>query len=426
MSLLSHLSRVTSPGRTFIPQIDGLRFIAIMGVLAFHIRAISIYHFGGLPPGAHEGLLSNTFEAGHFGVQLFFAISGFILILPFAKHHLRGGQAMSYRSYLIRRVTRLMPPYLIHLGLLFLLGALVLRRVPSHEYLYHNPDWGMFLSRHLLASLVYSHGLLFGAHPYPNIVLWSLETEVQFYLLAPALAKVFAISSPARRRTLLIAATIVFPLLAGLLGNESYLVRFSLIGNLQYFLVGFLLVEVYLAGWASLGSWAKAFDLLLPMAIVGAVFIHFHPGWMPLLPCIVLAACLAAFRGRVAARLLGNSWITIIGGMCYTIYMYHWLMVSSLIRVTKGAHTGALWLDLIIQCAVMVPVITLVSLVLFVLFERPFMARDWLSRLLSYLKFGQSVSVDEASLATVSRPDRCQKSGPLSPLSPPGSITGVD
>jgi len=59
--------------------------------------------------------LNKVFSAGHNGVPLFFAISGFILSLPFARQGLGGGSPVSLRQYYIRRVTRIEPPYVIQL-----------------------------------------------------------------------------------------------------------------------------------------------------------------------------------------------------------------------------------------------------------------------------------------------------------------------
>ena len=87
MNLYQHLSRVMTKGRDFVPQIDGLRFVAITAVLAYHIRAIIARHYGvnGSPAGT-DGLVNWTFGAGCKGVELFFAISGFILGVTFARH----------------------------------------------------------------------------------------------------------------------------------------------------------------------------------------------------------------------------------------------------------------------------------------------------------------------------------------------------
>ena len=83
--------------------------------------------------------------------------------------------------------------------------------------------------------------------------------------------------------------------------------------------------------------------------------------------------------------LLSYPGITTVGGMCYTVYMYHWLMISLLVRVTGRLQTHILWLDLLVQFVLMSIAIILVSAVLFIFFERPFMRRDWPSRVLNKL-----------------------------------------
>ncbi len=135
LKLLSQFSRITTPGRAFIPQIDGLRFIAIMGVVAFHVRSICSFHLRASPDGSFiEGdLVNDVFSTGALGVQLFFAISGFILSLPFARCWLGGEKRVSLGGYYLRRVTRIEPPYVIHRAFLFLLCALVLRHQPAQQ-----------------------------------------------------------------------------------------------------------------------------------------------------------------------------------------------------------------------------------------------------------------------------------------------------
>lgn len=97
----------------------------------------------------------------------------------------------------------------------------------------------------------------------------------------------------------------------------------------------------------------------------------------PVLPWLSLLFFTSAFRGKIVHGLLGHRLLTTIGGMCYTIYMYHWLMISGLIRFTIQFSTHIFWLDLLVQFILISAVIVAVCSVLFVLFERPFMQRDW-------------------------------------------------
>jgi peptidoglycan/LPS O-acetylase OafA/YrhL len=382
LELNQHLSRITTPGRVFIPQIDGLRFVAIVTVIAYHVRLIGLYHFG-LPADAPATDLVNwIFQAGHNGVALFFLVSGFILSVPFARQQLAGGRAVSLRDYFIRRLTRIEPPYLIHLAVLFLLCALVYRRLAAHQLMYGGEGWLPYAATHVGASLFYANGFIFGQHPYPNMVLWSLETEVQFYLLAPWLAKIFVLKNAWWRRGILAGAIIAAPLLAARLGNH-YFIWVSLIGNIQFFLAGFLLADLYVLENLRPGRAGPVWDLVFLAAGAGVVWIEFHSGGGQMLPWVLLAAGLAAFLGRLTPAALSQTWIVTIGGMCYTIYLYHLLVISTLYRVTIHLQTNILWLDLLVQSLVMLPVILLVSAVLFALFERPFMRRDWPARALA-------------------------------------------
>jgi peptidoglycan/LPS O-acetylase OafA/YrhL len=192
--LLGSFSRVTSRGRTYIPQLDGLRFVAIVWVVAFHLGGFLLCKTG------HERLWWHSWNplifwaySGNIGVNLFFGISGFILAMPFAKYYVAGGKPVSLKAYFTRRLTRLEPPYLVHLTVLFLTGGVLGQYLVTSAM----PAGYNFLAeatRHLLTSLVYCNWLIYpNTHPYLNGVLWSLEVEVQFYILVPLLTTVFAI-----------------------------------------------------------------------------------------------------------------------------------------------------------------------------------------------------------------------------------------
>jgi peptidoglycan/LPS O-acetylase OafA/YrhL len=211
------------------------------------------------------------------------------------------------------------------------------------------------------------------------MVLWSLEVEVQFYLLAPWLAKIFAIRRAWLRRACLAGAIYAAPWLAYPL-NGSYLGWASVAGNLQYFLPGFLIADLYMTGELCPNSWARIWDLLFLAAGVLVFMIKYQMASNALLPWVLLLSGLAAFLGWATPAILGNPWIATIGGMCYTIYLYHALLISAIYRATSSLHTKIIWLDLLVQVLVTVPVVLLVSSVLFRLFERPFMRADWPAR----------------------------------------------
>ena len=96
--LLSRFGRITS-GQKLIPEIDGLRFLAIGAVFAYHANTLAAraraeasgwVEGDDLWPWLLENSLTASLSKGFLGVDIFFAISGFILGLPFARHFRQG------------------------------------------------------------------------------------------------------------------------------------------------------------------------------------------------------------------------------------------------------------------------------------------------------------------------------------------------
>ena len=227
------LRRITSSGR-FVPEIDGLRFVAILSVVVYHFHGF--VPMDRVVPGLHDWVRPAAAH-GYRGVNLFYVISGFILGLPFAAHRLQGRPAVSLRSYFLRRLTRLEPPYILNLLLCFALLAAV------------SGESARALLPHLAASLVYLHNLWFGQQSTINPVAWTLEVEVQFYCLAPLLAMVFRIRSKPARRALLIASILLAGALQMMYWDAPGRVRLTILFAVQYFLTGLLMADVYLADW---------------------------------------------------------------------------------------------------------------------------------------------------------------------------------
>jgi len=340
---------VTSSGR-LVPEVDGLRFVAIASVLLFHAGdAVA----RALPAGGSPWL-ATLLAGGNAGVPLFFAVSGFVIGLPFAEHALLGGPPVSLRKYVLRRLTRLEPPYLANLLLLSVL-------------LWHHGEPVRSILVHLVPSAVYQHALVFGTWSPINFVAWSLEVEVQLYVLAPLLARAFFL--PAGTRRALLAAAVVLGSLvnAALSGQGPNRFNLSAAAWIHYFLIGLLMAELRVTGdlrrweprtWGLLGL--LAWGAMIPIRLSGT-------GYPLLFPAAVAAAFAATLASPLWRRILSGPWITTIGGMCYTIYLYHpAIMQLALPYVPLTSRLGAV---LILSL-----VAILVSIPLFVLLERPFMA----------------------------------------------------
>jgi peptidoglycan/LPS O-acetylase OafA/YrhL len=372
--LHSHLARETSSGR-FIPEMDGLRFVAIGMVVLFHLNGyltVKSAFAGTLQPSSDW--LARVALVGFRGVELFFVISGFILGLPFAAHYIRGAPAVNLRKYYLRRLTRLEPPYILALLILFALGIFIQRTAAAD------------LRPHLWASMLYLHNLIFGAASPVMGVAWSLEIEVQFYVLVPVLTLLFAIPSRHWRRGCMVAVIAVLLSVQFLFLHDSPRVSLSILAFLQFFLIGFLLADVFVAEWREEPKKVLAWDLaalagwpLLFVFLKSPRFTHWlFPFWILFLYC-------AAFRGVISNRIFANRWITVTGGMCYSIYLLHYEVISAVGRITKRFGTTVPYsLYLVLQMFMVGAAILLACGLYFVSVEKPCMRRDWPQRILAF------------------------------------------
>jgi peptidoglycan/LPS O-acetylase OafA/YrhL len=94
------------------------------------------------------------------------------------------------------------------------------------------------------------------------------------------------------------------------------------------------------------------------------------------IPWLALLVVMGAFRGAFVNRFFTNPWIYTIGGMCYTLYLYHFQIIGFFgHRFPLFAHS--FYLNLLLRFTVVSVLVLAVSSLLFVLLEKPFMRRDW-------------------------------------------------
>jgi len=226
-----------------VPEVDGLRFVAIVSVVMYRFRGFVLG--GGVVP-ATQDLAAVVVEHEYRGVNLFYASAG----LPFAAHHLRGDPAVGLKKYFVRRLTRLEPPYVLNLLICFAL--LVLAGGASMQT----------LLPHLGASLLYLHNLVFGQQSAINAVAWTLEVEVQFHCCVPLLAAIFAVRPKLVRRAILIGIILLAGLAQAAFWDAPARVKLSLLFGIQFFLTGFLLADIYVDDWNELPSSHWQWDVL--------------------------------------------------------------------------------------------------------------------------------------------------------------------
>ena len=134
------------------------------------------------------------------------------------------------RFYFLRRITRLEPPYI--LAMCFFFVVLIIKG-----------DFKFFeLLPSLGASLLYLHNIIFQDYPYITMVAWSLEIEVQFYLIAPLLSLVFLLPA-LYRRLILIALIALFPVVQWYFPLKIM----TIYSFIEFFLSGLFLADLYVS-----------------------------------------------------------------------------------------------------------------------------------------------------------------------------------
>lgn len=148
--------------------LDLLRAVAAWLVLLSHVAFWS--------GASAEGVVGGLSARGELGVAIFFALSAFLLSTPFVRRGLGGTAAWSPRTYLVRRIARILPAYLLAL-LGVLLAAAVIGGAAADDL-----DAPM-----VLVHLAIGQGWT-GRTFQSFTQTWSLTTEVTFYLLLPLVA----------------------------------------------------------------------------------------------------------------------------------------------------------------------------------------------------------------------------------------------
>lgn len=355
---------------SYIPEIDGLRFIAIMMVVLHHLVGIWIIKSGNVY--GHTFVNDLFYQAvSHWGqgVRLFFVISGFILGYPFAKHYLAGGKKIKLKDFYLRRVTRLEPPYVVSMLMFYVVSDVIGKYSMAESF----PN--------LIASIFYVHNFAYGTGSIINNVAWSLEVEIQFYILAPVFCMVYRLSKT-YRRLILIGMIILVPLLRPVLegGPEN------LLQQLNYFLSGLLLADFFVCDQDFFKVKSSFYDFSALVVLLAICYVA-DRGYTPRLNSLLyMLLFVSAFKGPVFGKMMSFSFVATVGGMCYSIYLLHGRFISLPLSfgLQKMFYSGNLLLDTLVVALVILPLMLVGCSAFYLLIERPCMDKNWPKKLVAW------------------------------------------
>jgi peptidoglycan/LPS O-acetylase OafA/YrhL len=304
-----------------IAAVDGLRAVAVAGVIAFH--------FGIDLPG------------GFLGVDLFFVISGYVITrLLLIEWHRTG--SIAWARFWGRRARRLLPAVmalLVVVQLWLRLGALPDLRTTTDAQtvmaLAYASNWYA-----IVANVGYWGGLTAGA---PLTHLWSLAVEEQFYLVWPLVLIAVLMTTRSRRVLAVVAGAgaVTSYAACGLLyaaygSDRAYLGTDARSGALLLGVLCALALTRTAPGpdgswdharripWAVFAVAAAALTLLWMLAGMAAAWLYEGGLAVAGVSAAVVIATVVAAPDSAPARLLRRRPVVRIGRLSYSLYLWHW------------------------------------------------------------------------------------------------------
>jgi peptidoglycan/LPS O-acetylase OafA/YrhL len=282
----AHAGETAGPAPTAIPAIaqhrrennfDALRLLAALAVILSHAFLIAQ---GTEKNDPLNWLTGNQCMLGLTGVFVFFAVSGFLVTQSYE-------QTRSPWRYLLKRILRIFPAYLVCLVLTaFVLGPLV-TTLPLAEYLHRPEPYNYVYYNSFFDIRVHElPGVMFVDNPVGlevNGSLWSLGCEFDMYLMVLLLGVARLLRWPVCLALLALGmGCIAFPDALGFLGGWGWTLSFFAIGMLLYKLQGTRIFNgklalLALAGLA-LSIPLRQFILLFPLCgCYLALYLALHP-----------------------------------------------------------------------------------------------------------------------------------------------------
>jgi peptidoglycan/LPS O-acetylase OafA/YrhL len=344
------MDAIRQAGEARSARVESLRALAALGVLAGHAFG-EVNHYD--PAATLSTFPERALTGGGFGVFLFFALSGYLLFLPFARRDYGDGRRVDLRRYAANRALRILPLYFVVIAVVLLVGE----RGGTPE------QWLRFAT--FTETLTTDRTVVTDV----NGVVWSLVVELHFYLVLPFAALAIAkLTRGSLRRAALVLAALGLASVAFRYATfyrherlERPLPDWSLVSTFFFFVSGMLVALARVAwerrrpGWLD-GPLGRAELWLAASAALWAVVVQdYAHGWAAApASALLVGACVLPLRGGWTLRPLDWRPLALVGVASYSVYMWHLPIVESLGDASwaPSAFVPFLVLVLAVTCAV--------------------------------------------------------------------------
>lgn len=319
-----------SPGRNsdqvfYHPELDVLRFLAFLAVFFHHAlpRDAELYIRNGFSPALTQLVLAVK-GAGAYGVDLFFALSAYLITELLLREHAKRG-TFSVSAFYIRRALRIWPLYFVFLALtIFIIPTMFSDERFGPMYMV---SFAFFFGNWVSAA----YGLPFSvASP-----LWSISVEEQFYIAWPLLLLLFGVHRIKHLAIVLLAIALGTRIFLAQYAAEHPAVWCNTFARLDPIALGAILAFV-LGGRAP--QIKRAFRLLMiGVAVAGFLLVAVYlkqdgPSSIATYSVTAVASIVLLIAVLQSdARLLRFppfSWLVYLGRISYGLYVFHLLAIA--------------------------------------------------------------------------------------------------